>query len=263
MVRKANAQDNTKIMEYLKAEQSINLFIIGDIENFGYDNDFLNLWIELDSFNNIKAVLLRYYGSFIPYSKTEFNVNAFARIIKESKTFEMLSGKSGITEEFEGIDGVNIGQRRPMYLCELKSGENIIKTSDAQNIRKGTYEDIDRLLDLRQHIAEFAGMGSTRESMEKTFETNSGRTFYIEEDGIVVSAASTTAENSMSAMVVGVCTHPEYREKGYASLCVNALCSELLKEGKTLCLFYDNPKAGSIYKRIGFKDIGIWNMYKK
>jgi predicted GNAT family acetyltransferase len=41
---------------------------------------------------------------------------------------------------------------------------------------------------------------------------------------------------------------------------MNALCLDVLAEGKTLCLFYDNPKAGSIYKRLGFKDIGFWSM---
>jgi predicted GNAT family acetyltransferase len=61
-------------------------------------------------------------------------------------------------------------------------------------------------------------------------------------------------------MIVGVCSHPEKRNQGLASLCMEALCHDILAEGKTLCLFYDNPKAGSIYKRLGFKDIGLWSM---
>ncbi len=42
--------------------------------------------------------------------------------------------------------------------------------------------------------------------------------------------------------------------------CLSKLCSDLLKRNKTLCLFYDNPKAGRVYRRIGFKEIGIWTM---
>ncbi|TKI86654.1 GNAT family N-acetyltransferase, partial [Bacillus cereus] len=34
------------------------------------------------------------------------------------------------------------------------------------------------------------------------------------------------------------------------------------KESRTLCLFYNNPVAGRIYKRLGFKDIGMWTMYR-
>jgi predicted GNAT family acetyltransferase len=77
----------------------------------------------------------------------------------------------------------------------------------------------------------------------------------------MVSTASTTAENSLSAMVVGVATLLEYKKKGYATQCMVKLCQQLLQEGKELCLFYDNPAAGAIYKRIGFQDIGFWMMY--
>ncbi|MNB76202.1 Acetyltransferase (GNAT) family protein [compost metagenome] len=82
----------------------------------------------------------------------------------------------------------------------------------------------------------------------------------MEREGRVIATASTTAENSVSAMVISVATHPDYRGQGLASGVVSALCSELNTEGKSLCLFYDNPKAASIYKRIGFHDVGDWTM---
>lgn len=65
----------------------------------------------------------------------------------------------------------------------------------------------------------------------------------------------------MSAMVVAVATLENYKKKGNATKCMLKLCNELLLEGKDLCLFYDNPEAGAIYKKIGFKDIGFWMMY--
>ncbi|MBZ9687115.1 hypothetical protein G9F72_012350 [Clostridium estertheticum] len=30
----------------------------------------------------------------------------------------------------------------------------------------------------------------------------------------------------------------------------------------TLCLFYDNPSAGKIYKSLGFEEIGFWSLWK-
>lgn len=83
----------------------------------------------------------------------------------------------------------------------------------------------------------------------------------MEMDGKVIVTASTTAENSMSAMVVAVATHPDYRGKGLAKHVVARLCGDLLAEGRSLCLFYDNPNAGLIYKKLGFKDVGFWSMY--
>ena len=35
------------------------------------------------------------------------------------------------------------------------------------------------------------------------------------------------------------------------------------KKNKYLCLFYDNPKAGAIYKRLGFIDTEKWVMLDK
>ncbi|MCB2296241.1 GNAT family N-acetyltransferase [Clostridium tagluense] len=85
--------------------------------------------------------------------------------------------------------------------------------------------------------------------------------YFIECDGKIVSYAQTSAENSISAMVVSVMTDRDYRGKGFASACIKMLCDDMIAQGKTLCLFYRNPRAGAIYRRIVFKDIGFWSMY--
>ena len=63
-------------------------------------------------------------------------------------------------------------------------------------------------------------------------------------------------------MIIGVATHPDpkYRRQGYATACTAALVKDLASRGKSACLFYENPQAGSIYKRIGFRDQGMWRM---
>ncbi|WP_255256253.1 GNAT family N-acetyltransferase [Bacillus pseudomycoides] len=77
-----------------------------------------------------------------------------------------------------------------------------------------------------------------------------------------ITSHSITHQYHLSAMVVGVCTHSNYRVKGYASLILQKMIQDFIKEGRTLCLFYNNPAAGWIYKRLGFKDIGMWTMYR-
>lgn len=97
--------------------------------------------------------------------------------------------------------------------------------------------------------------------IEHKIKTKTGRIYYIENDnGEIVSIAQTTAENSKSAMVVGVATLEGYRGLGYMSKCLSTLCKDVTAEGKTLCLFYDNPMAGRIYHRLGFKTIDNWMM---
>ena len=46
MMKKVSKQDHEQVMAFLSEEPSINLFIIGDIEAFGYDTDFQELWAE-------------------------------------------------------------------------------------------------------------------------------------------------------------------------------------------------------------------------
>ncbi|NLC78278.1 MAG: GNAT family N-acetyltransferase, partial [Ruminococcaceae bacterium] len=94
-------------------------------------------------------------------------------------------------------------------------------------------------------------------------EKNGDIGYGIFKDGEMISVAKTTAENDISAMVVGVATLEEYRKKGYASAMVARVCEESLKLGKKfICLFYDNPEAGKIYRKIGFKEIGKYAMLK-
>jgi uncharacterized protein len=145
-----------------------------------------------------------------------------------------------------------LGNKRVMYFCECDTDEYAKGINHHIEIKQATLEDVDRIIELRKRIAEFSTTTRSREMLAKSLETKSGRTYYIEQDGNMVASASTTAENSLSAMIVGVCTDEEHRQKGYASAIVAKLIRDLLSEGKTLCLFYDNPKAGSIYKRLVF-----------
>jgi len=174
-----------------------------------------------------------------------------------------LWGKKEVLEVFEGIKDFNMKKRKETYFAKIDKLSDLDFLKDANIVKHATLEDVDRIIELNNQIEEFSNTPSIRESLIKNLENKSGRVYYIEEDEKMVSKAQTSAENSLSAMIVGVCTHPSYRNKGYATLCVGKISYDILKEGKTLCLFYYNPDAGRIYKRLGFYDIGIWSMYKK
>ena len=69
MMRKLTKKDHEQVFAYLKEEAALNLFIIGDIEAFGYDTDFQELWGVFKENGTLKSILLRFHDSFIPYSK--------------------------------------------------------------------------------------------------------------------------------------------------------------------------------------------------
>jgi predicted GNAT family acetyltransferase len=61
-------------------------------------------------------------------------------------------------------------------------------------------------------------------------------------------------------MIGGVFTPEPLRGRGYASAAMTTLCASLLSDGCQPCLFYDDPAAGTIYRRLGFEDIGTWRL---
>jgi uncharacterized protein len=258
MIVKADQTMHDKVMNYLSDEPALNLFIIADIENFGYETDFQEIWTDLDESGEIQGILLRFMGNYLPYAKGTIHAKAFSEIINKDTTYEMLSGKKEITEQFRPY--VKFERTKETYFAEIKDARLINKSSSRKGIQKAELHDVDSLIELKMQIKEFSIRTTARQSLEQALRTKTGRTYFMKEDNVVVSCASTTAENSLSAMIVGVCSHPEKRNQGLATRCMEALCHDVLAEGKALCLFYDNPKAGSIYKRLGFKDIGMWSM---
>lgn len=44
MIRKLTKEDHVKVMELVEPKAAENLFIIGDIEAFGYDSDIQDVW---------------------------------------------------------------------------------------------------------------------------------------------------------------------------------------------------------------------------
>ncbi|CRK82235.1 GNAT family N-acetyltransferase [Neobacillus massiliamazoniensis] len=262
MIRKLTDQDHDQVLAFLSEEPSINLFIIGDLEAFGYSSEFQEIWAEFDEQNTIKTVLLRYHQSFIPYAKGEFDTSGFVSIMKKYNQPIFLSGKSDIVAKFEAFDDLILGKKQVTFFAECLTDEFLSVNDNDVKIKKASLEDIDQIIELRRSIEEFHMRSDARDILVQAMESNTARTYYTDEDGVITSCVSTAAENSLSAMIVGVCTRKEYRRKGLATAIMQKLFQDVLEEGKTLCLFYDNPEAGRIYKRLGFKDIGMWTMHR-
>ncbi|MGP1907824.1 GNAT family N-acetyltransferase [Metabacillus sp. JX24] len=76
-------------------------------------------------------------------------------------------------------------------------------------------------------------------------------------DGIPVSMAKKSRSTQNGITVSLVYTPEKFRGRGYASSCVSALSSELLKNYSFCTLYTDlsNPTSNSIYQKIGYKPI--------
>jgi RimJ/RimL family protein N-acetyltransferase len=81
-------------------------------------------------------------------------------------------------------------------------------------------------------------------------------------DSELVSYAGSFLQLPQVWMIGGVYTHPNYRNKGYATLATSAVTEESLENAETGALFVrsDNYSAIRVYEKIGYKKIGekLW-----
>jgi len=59
MLRKLTENDREMTLEFLSEERAINLFIIGDIECFGFDEDFQEIWGKVNETNELEYYVKR------------------------------------------------------------------------------------------------------------------------------------------------------------------------------------------------------------
>lgn len=257
MIRKINSQDMAVLKTFAYRSPDINLFLIGDIENVGLDSDCLDVWGFFED-ETLAGVLLRYFQTFCIFDPfLRMPTEAFIKIIREFD-IQSISGEAAVIErfapyfEYKKID-------KSVY-CRL-DGFDVRQDVDVSDIKTAVPNDAKRICALIDTIREFGKFAE--EEIRQKIASKAGRVYYIEnEAGEMVSIAQTAAENSVSAMVIGVCTRTEYRKKGLMRRLVIKLCDDLIKENKRPCLFYSNPIAGGFYARLGFMPIGKWTMLK-
>lgn len=251
MIKKLTDNDNDKIMELLTQNAIANYFIILSLEREKYKRMFKEKWGQFNQEGKLVSVMLRRNtGTLQFYSSQDYDVDEICNIL-ENQDFDKLIAEESIIQRL--IDNYNFSRvEKGAFLSKLEnlSFKSIIKLSDVKSVK---LQDIDRVVDLYKSV--FTGF-APRELIIEKYRNNTGRGYYIEKEGRMISIAQSSYESNDSAIIVGVATHEDSRKKGYATECLVKLCEELVNEGKTLYLQYDNPKAGKIYKDLGFMDIG-------
>lgn len=256
MIIKLNESYHIKVISYLKRDKDFNLFIIGDIERYGYNTYFLDIWASIDEKGNIEGVLLKYFEYLIFYSHGEFNVDEFSNLIN-NLNYREISGKLEVLQKLD--DKIKTKYKRVVKFCTLENNISLDDTKTGLNPKKIRFGNINKVVKLYDEICEFEN--TTVENIKNVLKT--GRGYCIEINKKVVAMAKSTLETRTHAMIVGVGTHPDFRNMGLATKCIVKICNEIIDENKTPCLFYDNIEAGKIYKKLGFKEKGDWAIYYK
>lgn len=257
MIQRLNNTYHKKVIEYLHKEKEVNIFLLSDIERYGYDSYFFSIYAGINEEGEIEGILLKCFEFIIFYAYDKFDVNEFAEFINESNC-EEVCGKSQVLEKMESK--IDLRRYRKVNIFKLIN-KNLLPeyTEDNIKLRKIRFGNLNKIVRLYEEIDEFES--TTVDNIKASLKT--GRGYCIEREGKVVSMAKSTSENRTNAMIIGVGTHPKYRNRNYATKCLTKICNELLEENKTPCLFCDNEKAIAMYRMLGFEKIGYWSIYRK
>ncbi|MDO5009333.1 MAG: GNAT family N-acetyltransferase [Intestinibacter bartlettii] len=257
MIKRLDKRYEKKVIDYLNLEREINTFNLQELKNYGFENVFYKIYSDIDEEGNINGILFKCFEYLTFYAYKEFDIDQFCDFISKLE-FSEISGKSSCVD----IIAKKLGllKYRKVHLCRLDNIEKQNQNIDPNlKLRKISIFNIKKIVNLYEQIGEF--QNTTIEGLRSNLK--SGRGYCIEDRKKVISMAKSTAENKNTAMIIGVGTHPKYRNQGLATKCLVKLCEELLEQGIKPCLFYDNEEAGKLYRKLGFKTIDNWSIYYK
>ena len=246
-------------MDYCLAEPNINLFILGDIKNFGFESPIQDVWYQTRQ-GKISGVALRHHDNLIIYSqKLNMDFQDVTQLLKIRK-IRIISGKGIVLDRLLPFLQ-NSYIRREMQFCELANVENVLK--ETREVFVATEADAMEIAEAYGQIEEFTGLYASDvsqryEQIINRIRSKEGIHMGFKVNGKIVSHANSAAETTVSGMLGGIMTLPEYRNRGLASKVVSALCKDLGQRGKSACLFHSNPNAGRIFNRLGFQDTNKW-----
>jgi predicted GNAT family acetyltransferase len=254
-------REKAKIEDLLNKEPSINGFVLSDVEYEHYASDFVRLYGQFDG-DDLKSVLMIFKDKIVYYAADDnLPVDCYVQYVKESKVSKLV-GKKSLIEKF--MPYLEIKGHNDCYVLVMSTLAPPIPDDDLTIKRMTSREEAAKLHDLYMQIEEYSFTGLDKEQFideqVNLLQNDSIRTFFAEVDGEIVSTATYLNDRPRTAIVIGLATLPKYRNQGYATKVLYKLCSDAINAGKVLYLFYSNPAAGSVYRKIEFREGGAWKI---
>jgi hypothetical protein len=254
-IRKLAKSDEPALAAILGCDPRNNLFLLGNLLTLGMDYPELEYWGACEG-ERLAGALMRFRNNWAVYDAGGADMTALARILEEHP-----AGARHITGEYEVasrlwscVRNYEAYEDHRSYFAVMDA---LVDLPGVGPARRATEADIPGLVAL---YSESGAMARDEAGTRRVLQH--GRIFVATDAGKLVSGALTNAETPDMAMIGGVFTPPDRRKRGYATACVAALCRDLLNHGIQPCLFYDNPEAGAIYLRLGFRNTGTWRLLR-
>lgn len=242
--------DKSALSKFFESDRVLYAYLLGDLEPelFG-DTEY---WVGIES-DKIIAALLIYKA---------FEIQVVQGLTSGSPGEELWRGviKAGVLprrfyahfrEEHERIlrEHFDFGKSEELYKMQLKKSQ--LKLPDEELLSRAVKLD-ERHVDEVKHLVKSV---FGHEYVDKRL-LGSGVSQGVYADGLLVcfAGAHVLSTDYGVTSLGGICTHPNYRVRGYASAASGALLEALPKEIETICLnvVQENHPAIKLYQRLGF-----------
>ncbi|MGD6794854.1 GNAT family N-acetyltransferase [Metabacillus indicus] len=186
------------------------------------------------------------------------DVEAFIPVIQETG-IRRIFGKQELIESIKRIVKTEIESDSVMMKYDNRAAGSI----SGEVCKITSLEDCRRLYRLFIQVEEYKMAGPNEEIFaDEQYESIlSGKlsVYYFQENGKMAATAGIYTDHEKTAVIAGVATPPKYRRKGYASKVIARICRDYGDE-RELYLFYNNPDAGEMYKKLGFYEAAKWKV---
>ncbi|MEM3010238.1 MAG: GNAT family N-acetyltransferase [Candidatus Bathyarchaeia archaeon] len=251
-IEKVNVENRFHVINFLRNDPVKHVFALYDLQ---YEWEKTEMYVAFDDKNIVKGYLLIYKGLAYPSVILEGDVNIAEKLLTFLQEERFILHVS--PELLSPVEGKYPDAKS--YVEDwmiVKRGE--MRPFPSNKARKLRLKDAERLAEL---YATFPERPNVEAKLCRELIRN-GTTYGIFAEKKLVSTARAWLQLPEVWLIGGVLTHPDYRNRGYATEVVSALTAEALDSAKAAVLFVrsDNEAAKRVYLKIGYKKIGerIW-----
>lgn len=249
-------EQKSVLLSYLEQEAKYNTFLISDIQHYGFDKPYQQIYVNLGPDSQFVGVYLKYYGNLILAGETSgldlpFLVDCI------SQGVDTIMGKASLVQ--------SVVEALPMkYDFTIKTLLSIDKTDKLQPpsslIQTAGLNDVDDIYSFLMGIPSLRQSYANKDMLINRIKSGEGTHLFIKQGGKIIAHANSAAQTRKSCMLGGLGVATPYRNKGLGTSLIAALSRKSLAAGRTPCVLTEASADHSLFTRLGCEEIGKWGI---
>lgn len=251
--------DIPRVEAFLNARKDTTLFALGNIEQYGLENDYCCVaWL---SDGEIVACVFNFIEKYLTAVLSERldpklydQIREFIQATphEDFAAFNMYFDALNIESDYSNMRYNNIAKTDRNFQLSVQELEGV-----TFQVLESDGKDLERLAYLITQIEGFdRGDVEDNKAMYRRTLPPMGYTLYAKLDGEIVGSATLAGISKTTAVVTSVWVLPHARKRGIAGQLIHRLQHAFLNENRVLYIMYSNPVAARIYLNNGFIEIG-------